>query len=187
MQCTRQPSRFICRYTPSDEQLYKDVDALLDGIQDVVSRLQPLRPLAFAAPETLPGGVGLVVAAPEHQNNASPRVVSSRQLILDPNNEIRSGSRAAPETLLGGVGLLVPLLELWDGVCGLYMGRPKPSHWVAILLRIAKLFPPDVRESSGKLAQVRTTAFPIRLSLFARQTRNRGEKCLRKKWLPPPD
>ena len=37
------------------------------------------------------------------------------------------------------------LLEFFDGVCWLMKGRPKPSNWVACLLKTAKLFTMETR------------------------------------------
>jgi hypothetical protein len=179
----------LCRYTLSDEQLYKDVDSLLDGVQDILSRLQPLRPDAFVPPETpgAPSGCHQPANPSEHdvagpdpsgvlRAPPTPNLGVAIMEGLPPNGngladidagEQYLGGGSEQKTLSGGVELMVPLLELWDGVCGLFTGRPKPSHWVATLLRVCKLFPPEVRTSSGNLAKVPPTASP---SLFDRLT-----------------
>ncbi len=45
--------------------------------------------------------------------------------------------------------LFAALLRLWDGVCGLYAGKAKPQAWVALLLRLAKLFSPEARSTGA--------------------------------------
>ena len=40
---------------------------------------------------------------------------------------------------------LTGLFEFWDGVCHLYIGKAKPTHWVARLLKCLKLFTPEAR------------------------------------------
>jgi hypothetical protein len=60
----------------------------------------------------------------------------------------------------GGVGqeieLLVPILELWDGICGCWQGKPKPAAWSSLIFKTAKGFPPDARERAAGAAQVIT-------------------------------
>ena len=48
--------------------------------------------------------------------------------------------------------LLRSLLLLWDGVCQLFAGKAKPQAWVALLLRLAKLFTPDARAAAAEQA-----------------------------------
>ena len=64
-------------------------------------------------------------------------------------------------TPLTDPALLVPLLRLWDGVCWLYSGRAKPSAWVALLLRLAKLFSPEAREAAAAAAEPWVSSGPM--------------------------
>jgi hypothetical protein len=50
---------------------------------------------------------------------------------------------------------LVPLLELWDGVCCLFLGRAKPAPWVNLIMRAAKAFTPEQRGAAAEAAEVR--------------------------------
>lgn len=47
---------------------------------------------------------------------------------------------------------LVSLLEFWDGVCHLYSGKAKPSHWTAQLLKTMKWFTPEARIQAANKA-----------------------------------
>ena len=40
---------------------------------------------------------------------------------------------------------LASLLEFWDGVCHLFAGKAKPSHWVSHLFKTLKLFTSEAR------------------------------------------
>ena len=69
-----------------------------------------------------------------------------------------SGATAEP---LCDPDLLVPLLLLWDGICHLFAGRPKPSGWVATVLRAAKLFSAEAREAAAAAVEGRVTSQPL--------------------------
>jgi hypothetical protein len=53
------------------------------------------------------------------------------------------------------------LLLLWEGVCHLYAGRAKPSNWVALLLKAAKLFSPEAREAAAAAVDGRVISGPM--------------------------
>ena len=90
-----------CRYMSTDEQLYKDIEGVLEQACDMFKW--------------------------RHQHY--------KQLITQPEQ-------------------LTCLLEFWDGVCHLYTGKAKPSHWVANLLKTLKLFTPFAREQAVSKADI---------------------------------
>ena len=48
---------------------------------------------------------------------------------------------------------LACMFEFWDGVCHLYTGKTKPSHWVSQLLKASKLFLPEARANAARKAR----------------------------------
>ncbi len=66
---------------------------------------------------------------------------------------------------------LTSLLECWDGICHLYSGKAKPSHWVADLLKTLKLFTAEARILAASAAEissaVMTNANPLWAELKA--------------------
>ena len=96
---------------PADEQLYKDIEAVLDEcFKDGLTALAKAQP----------GGA----------------------LLDDP-------------------ALLQPMLLLWDGICSLFAGRAKPSGWVGILMRVAKLFSPEAREAAAAAVEQHVSSGPM--------------------------
>lgn len=92
----------------------------------------------------------------------SPLLYSAAALVCAPADEqlfkdiegvleevFRDGLTALAKRQPGGQlqqpQLFASLLRLWDGVCCLYAGKAKPQAWVALLLRLAKLFAPEAR------------------------------------------
>lgn len=57
--------------------------------------------------------------------------------------------------------LFCSLLLLWDGVCQLFAGKAKPQAWVALLLRLAKLFTPDARAAAAEEAAPLLSSGPM--------------------------
>ena len=53
--------------------------------------------------------------------------------------------------------LLVPLLEFWDGICWCWSGKPKPSAWVGLLMKTAKMFSQEARQQAVATAVVRSS------------------------------
>lgn len=49
-----------------------------------------------------------------------------------------------------------PVLRLWDGACLLFNGKPKPSGWVGLMLKLAKLFTPQAREAAAAAEEPRS-------------------------------
>lgn len=45
--------------------------------------------------------------------------------------------------------LLEPLLTLWDGMCVLFAARLKPTAWIRMVLKGAKVFTPDARDAAA--------------------------------------
>lgn len=56
---------------------------------------------------------------------------------------------------------LASLLLLWDGVCQLFAGKAKPSGWVALVLKAAKLFSPEAREAAAAAVEGRISSGPM--------------------------
>ena len=71
-----------------------------------------------------------------------------------------SGGATAAQPLCDPA-LLVPLLLLWDGICHLFAGRPKPSGWVAMVLKGAKLFSTEAREAAAAAVEGQVTSQPM--------------------------
>ena len=94
----------VHRYTQDCEQLYKDVEGVLEMVCEALLGLQKQ-----------PGG--------------------------------KAGQDAA---------LMVPLLELWDGICGCWQGKPKPGAWTKFVFKVAKGFEPDARARAADAAEVST-------------------------------
>ena len=63
-------------------------------------------------------------------------------------------AKAQPGGQLDQPPLLQALLQLWDGVCHLYAGKQKPQAWVALLLKLAKLFTAEARDAAAQAAAV---------------------------------
>ena len=63
----------------------------------------------------------------------------------------RLGGKAIDDSLLLG-----PVLTLFDGICLLFAGKPKPTAWVAIVLRCGKLFTPEARLAAAEAATARS-------------------------------
>lgn len=101
-----------CRYMSTDEQLYKDIEGVLEQACDMFKW----------------------------------RHMHQKQLITRPEQ-------------------LTSLLEFWDGVCHLFTGRAKPSHWVANLLRALKLFTASTREQAVSKAET-TSAVMTKASVL---------------------
>ena len=57
--------------------------------------------------------------------------------------------------------LLQPLLLLWDGICVLFAGRAKPSGWVGLLMRVAKLFTTEAREAAAAAVAPHVSSGPM--------------------------
>ena len=70
-------------------------------------------------------------------------------------------AKRTPGAPLADPRLFQPLLQLWDGVCHLYSGRAKPQAWVALLLRLAKLFSPEARAAAAAAAAPALTSGPM--------------------------
>ena len=98
----RQYTFSLCRYTPDCEQLYKDVEGVLEMVCETVLGLQK-------------------------------------------QGEGTAGQETA---------LLVPLLELWDGICACWQGKPKPAGWTKSLFKVMKGFEPDARAQAADAAEV---------------------------------
>ncbi len=71
-------------------------------------------------------------------------------------------AKHTPGAPLDDPRLFQPLLQLWDGVCHLYSGRAKPQAWVALLLRLGKLFSPEARGAAAQAAAPALTSGPMR-------------------------
>lgn len=56
---------------------------------------------------------------------------------------------------------LTALLLLWDGVCHLFSGKAKPSGWVALLLKAAKLFSAQTRVAAAEAVRGRVSSSPM--------------------------
>ena len=89
----------ICRYTTTDEQLYKDIEGVLEQSCDMFKW--------------------------QHQQS---------------------------QQLIGHTQQLISMLEFWDGICHMYTGRAKPSHWIAHVLKALKLFTVEARASAASNA-----------------------------------
>ena len=70
-------------------------------------------------------------------------------------------AKRQPGSQLSDPALLQPLLVLWDGVCHLFAGKAKPSGWVALLMRAARLFSPETREAAAAGVEGRVTSGPM--------------------------
>ncbi|KAL4859226.1 Acyl-coenzyme A oxidase [Chlorella vulgaris] len=53
------------------------------------------------------------------------------------------------------------LLLLWDGVCQLFSGKAKPSGWVALLVKAAKLFSAQTRVAAAEAVRGRVSSSPM--------------------------
>lgn len=62
---------------------------------------------------------------------------------------------------------LTNLLEFWDGICHLYTGKAKPSHWVGHLLRTLKLFTSEARIHAAGTARISSAVMTNVSSLLA--------------------
>ena len=55
---------------------------------------------------------------------------------------------------LGDSSLLVPILELLDGICCYFSEKSKPTAWITILLKAAKMFSSKARADAALTAKV---------------------------------
>lgn len=62
---------------------------------------------------------------------------------------------------------LTCLLEFWDGVCHMYTGKAKPSHWIAILLKVLKWFTVEARGSAASIAETSSDVMSRAQELWA--------------------
>eukprot|EP00887_Chlorella_sp_A99_P006571 scaffold3.g6571.t1 len=124
------------RFVPAtDDQLFKasaaltasDVEGVLEYCCDGLKALQQYRPLTQQQQLEQQDGAGRGGAGT--------------------GGKAGGGAAAAPP--LADPSLLLPLLRLWDGACCLFAGRPKPSGWVALVLKTAKLFTPEARAEAA--------------------------------------
>ncbi|KAI7841369.1 hypothetical protein COHA_004987 [Chlorella ohadii] len=70
-------------------------------------------------------------------------------------------AKRQPGGQLHQLHLFAALLRLWDGVCGLYAGKAKPQAWVALLLRLAKLFSPEARSTGADSVAAELASGPM--------------------------
>jgi len=101
----------VCRYSTECEQLYKDVEGVLEMVCETLLRLHKQ-----------PGGV----------------------VSLDAEQ-------------------FVPLLELWDGICGCWHGKPKPAAWRSLVFKVAKSLEPDTRGRAAEAAEVAPSGYAVML------------------------
>ena len=47
---------------------------------------------------------------------------------------------------------LTCMLEYWDGICHMYTGKAKPSHWIAHVLKALKWFTVEARTTAASNA-----------------------------------
>lgn len=92
----------MCRHSVTDEQLYKDIEGVLEIVCDALKHL-------------------CQVTCEEGPASGEP---------------------------------LVYLLELFDGVCWYFSEKPKPGHWIALIMKIVKLYSPAARQFAADNAQV---------------------------------
>ncbi|KAL0027912.1 hypothetical protein WJX79_002394 [Trebouxia sp. C0005] len=62
---------------------------------------------------------------------------------------------------------LTSLLEFWDGICRLYTGKAKPSHWIGHLLKTLKLFTAEARIHAASTAEIRSAVMTKANPLWA--------------------
>jgi hypothetical protein len=78
---------------------------------------------------------------------------------------VRDGVAALAKREAGGQladhRAVASLLLLWDGVCKLFAGKAKPSGWVALLMKTAKLFSPDAREAAAAAVEGAVSSGPM--------------------------
>lgn len=84
--------------------------------------------------------------------------------------------RENPKYVLDESSLLTPILELWDGACCCWSGKPKPGLWTGMVIRTAKLFTPEARAQAATLAQVIFPAYNHDCTLF--RSRDAAVHCL---------
>ena len=72
--------------------------------------------------------------------------------VLEQSCDMFKRQHQQAKQLIGQSEQLSCMLEYWDGICHMYTGKAKPSHWIAQLLKALKFFTCEARASAASNA-----------------------------------
>ena len=87
--------------------------------------------------------------------------------VLEQSCDMFKWQHQQSQQLIGHTQQLTCMLEYWDGICHMYTGKAKPSHWIAQVLKTLKLFTVEARASAASNADTSSDVMSRAQELWA--------------------